>query len=174
MPTKKKTTGKKAVNEHPLFDFNIAKVTSYADNIETNRAKLSYLNYVKKEYELYRKNLKVDPELYSDGIPFSENIDIHIRYAQSNQEEELQRIKGKITWLKKREDFAALFDALMGMGFIPNPREKNKYLCDHFSWGDEEMTPDQLKQVRSDYKKRPELYKLSEEMERMLKYLKGD
>lgn len=133
---------------------------------------LEYLNYVLREFQLNKPRLDPNGEVKPN---FKEKIEIEIEYREKMTNVKRVTIHGeKIVWAKKREDFVALMEVLMNLNYILPKREKNKMLSDHFTWSDEEMIPEQLRQTRNGIKNKPELYKLSEQMEKIIRIFEGE
>lgn len=80
----------------------------------------------------------------------------------------------KIIWLKNKQDFIALFDKLMALGYIAYKKNRNEMLTKHFTWQDGEMTAEQLKHLKSNINNKPETYQLSDEMKIIIDQLKND
>lgn len=135
---------------------------------KTIEEQLEYLSYILKEYQLNKPRLDPNGEVKPN---FKDKIEIEIEYREKMLNGKQVTIHGeKIVWAKKREDFIALMEVLMNLNYILPKREKNKMLSDHFTWIDEEMTAEHIRQTRSNVKNKPELYKLSEEMEKIVSF----
>lgn len=148
---------------YDIMGFRLFAVMEICNNLKTVEEQTEYLNYVLREYLLNPPQLDPNGEIKPT---FKERIEIEIEYRERMLHGKHITVQGeKIVWAKKREDFVALMDVLMNLNFILSKREKNKMLCDHFTWSNEEMKPEQLRQTRNGIKNKPELYKLSEQME---------
>ena len=73
----------------------------------------------------------------------------------------------KIVWLKKKEDFVALFDKLFELGFFAYSKNKHQLLSKHFIWPKEEMDSGKLKHLKNNIKNKPETHQISEELKNL-------
>ena len=168
---KKKTTIKKKVvkknNQYEVYNFRFNEVKEHVDNLNTPEEKILYLEYVKKEKMNQSEGL--DLEFYVPGPTFVEKVENEIAFIKKESELKTKSIKpiestDKIVWLKNRQDFVALFDVLMNVGFVSYKKDKFVSLSKHFSWIDEEMTSEQLKHLKNNIKNKTEVYQVSAEM----------
>lgn len=179
--TKKKVTKQKKANtvksiNYDVYDFRFDEVKKHCDTLSTPEEKILYLEYVKKEKNNNRDGL--DLELYFNGPSFIEKIENEIDYIKTEMKLKNKDTKqgeriDKIVWLKNRQDFVALFDVLMNYGFISYKKDKDVTLSKHFSWMDEEMTPEKLKHLRNNVKNKAEVYQLSDEMKIVVEKLQN-
>lgn len=155
---------KRRVDECPTFNFNYEKVKEHCKSLKDVKEKLRYLNYVMKE----KKNSDgIDIELHFPGPTFIEKIKNEIKYYEKELKlTDPYKAEGydKIVWQKNRQDFAPLFNLLMQLGFISFRRNKWEMLCNHFTWNDGEMTPQQLKDALSNINHNPETHRVSDEI----------
>ncbi|KAF0146142.1 MAG: hypothetical protein FD143_3347 [Ignavibacteria bacterium] len=146
--------------------FLYEEVINECDKYKTVEEQIEYLKYVLKEFKINPPRLDPNGEVKPN---FKEKMEIEIEYREKMLNGKQVTVQGeKIVWAKKREDFVALMDVLMNLNFILPKREKNIMLSDHFTWVDEEMTAEHIRQTRNNIKNKPELYKLSEEMEKIV------
>ena len=164
---KKKAKNIESSKRYEVFNFKFDDVKKHCDTLSTPEDKILYLEYVKKEKS--NKTDGLDLELYFNGPSFIEKMENEIAYIKTEmklknkESKQVERID-KIVWLKNRQDFVALFDLLMNAGFISYKKDKYVTLSKHFSWVDDEMTPDQLKHLKNNIKNKAEVYQLSDEM----------
>lgn len=145
-------------------------VLEECSNYKAVEEQIDYLRYVLREYQINPPRLDPNGEIKPS---FKERIEIEIEYREKLLHGKQVTVQGeKIVWVKKREDFVALMDVLMNLNFILSKREKNIMLSDHFTWMDEEMTSEHLRQTRNGIKNKSELYKLSLEMEKIVNIFK--
>jgi hypothetical protein len=89
---------------------------------------------------------------------FVNNIEDNSSTESNNPEND------KIIWIKKKEDFIALFGKLLDQGFFTFRKDKYKLLCKHFKWIDGDMTPEQLKSLNNNIKNKSETHQISDEL----------
>lgn len=169
--TSKPKKQKRRVDECPTFNFNYEKVKEHCKSLKDVKERLLYLNCVLKE----KKNSDgIDIELHFPGPSFVDKIKNEIKYYEKEQKlTDPYSAEGydKIVWNKTKQDFAALFDLLMQLGFITYRKEKLKMLSNHFTWNDGEMTSEHLRQALNNIKNKKETHQLSDEMQRIINIL---
>ena len=163
MAKTKQSTKVKSELVFNLFNFDFDKVMGYCKKLKKTEDKILYLEYVLKE----RKNDDTpDIEAYF-GPSFEKKIKNEKRYLEKELKlKNPYKAEGydKIVWAKNRQDFAALFDVLGQLGYITYRKNKWEVLSNHFTWGDEEMTAEHLRQALNNIKNKPETHQLSDEM----------
>lgn len=132
------------------FNFDFDKVISYCESIKTTQKRIMYLEYVLKEKKNSSNDLDID--LYSNKEPFEKRIKSEIRFyrkqlklleEEPNKEQEIVSIEKsskqieKIVWLKNKQDLIFLFDQLIQFGFVPDRKDKDKFLFTHFTCEDQ-------------------------------------
>ncbi len=153
------------------FNFDYGKVMDYCKKLKNTEDKILYLEYVVKEK---KNDGSLDIEAYF-GPSFAEKIKNEKRYLEKELKlKNPYKAEGydKIVWAKNRQDFAPLFDLLMQLGFITFRRNKWEMLCNHFTWNDGEMKPEQLKDALSNIKNKPETHQLSDEIKFIIDNIK--
>jgi len=174
MAKKKRITNKDSVkrtDNYEVYNFSYDNVKKHCDSLNTPEEKIVYLEYAKKEKT--NNSVGLDLELYMQGPTFVQKIENEIAFIRKEMELKMKglpqpEINEKIVWLKNRQDFVALFDALMSAGFISYKKDKYVTLCKHFSWIDDEMKPEQLKHLRNNIKNKDFYYQESDEMKLIL------
>ncbi|MEW6195605.1 MAG: hypothetical protein AB1521_10670 [Bacteroidota bacterium] len=102
--------------------------------------------------EKKNSNNDLDIDLYSNKEPFEKRIKSEIRFYRKqlklleekpNKEQEIVSIEKsskqieKIVWLKNKQDLIFLFDQLIQFGFVPDRKDKDKFLFTHFTCEDQ-------------------------------------
>ena len=160
--TKRTIKGKSGIVFN-TFDFDFDKVMKYCRELKSTEDKILFLEYVMKEK---KNDDTMDIEAY-----FGPSFEEKIKNEKTFLEKELElknpyKAEGydKIVWAKNRQDFAALFDILGQLGYITYRKNKWEVLSNHFTWGDEEMTSEHLRQALNNIKNKPETHQLSDEI----------
>lgn len=159
------------MKEYDVKGFKYVEVIKHCDEFDDTEEQVKYLNYV-----LY-KWMNDRPELDPNGgmVPnFEERIKRDIEYREKflDSDGTEKTSNDKIIWAKNRQDFAALFDLLIQLGFISYRRKKWEMLCEHFTWNDGEMTPKQLKDALSNINHNSETHKTSDEISLIMDVLR--
>lgn len=148
------------------YNYNYESVMSYCNTLSGINEKLLYLEYVLKEKKNNSEVIEVD-KYFNFGTSFEEKISNEIRYLEKKIELcDPYRAKGyeKIVWQKNKQDFPALFNTMINLGFFTFRKNKWEMLSNHFTWNDGEMTAEQLKYLLSNINNKPETHQLSDEV----------
>lgn len=73
----------------------------------------------------------------------------------------------KIVWMKKREDFIALFNKLFDLGFFAYKKNKYQVLAKHFAWPDDIMNPENLRHLKNNIVNKSETHQISDELKKL-------
>jgi len=155
------------------FNFSYEKVMDFCGKLKKINEKILYLEYVLKEKKNNRDGFDLDE--YFPGTSFEDKIKNEIKYLRKELKltnPYMAEGYDKIVWAKNKQDFAPLFDLLMKLGFITFRKNKWKMLCNHFTWSDGEMTPQQLTDALSNINNKSETHQLSDEVEFIINNLK--
>lgn len=156
------------------FNFSYEKVMGFCEKLKKINEKILYLEYVLKEKKNNRDDFGLDD--YFPGIPsFEDKIKNEIKYLRKELKltnPYMAEGYDKIVWARNKQDFAPLFDLLMQLGFISFRKNKWEMLCNHFTWSDGEMTPQQLKDALSNINHNPETHKVSDEISQLMDLLR--
>lgn len=174
--TKNKTQSKTAKAEKwDTFNFNFESIMECCEKkFKRVNEKILYLEYVLKEKKNSSNGLDLD--IYFPGTAsFEEKIKNEIDYLYKELKlVDPYKAEGydKIVWAKNKQDFASLFDLFMQLGFISFRRNKWEMLCNHFTWNDGEMTPQQLKDALSNINHNPATHRVSDEISEIMDVLR--
>lgn len=171
--TKKTTEQQKKVTEYPKYNFNYEKIKAHCTTLKDIKEKLRYLKYVLKE----KKNSDgIDIDLHFPGPSFIDKIKNEIKYYKDElklTDPYMAEGYDKIVWARNKQDFPAIFDLLMRLGYITFRKNKWEMLCNHFTWNDGEMTPKQLKDALSNLNHNPETHQVSDDLANLMNTLKN-
>lgn len=134
-------SAKQGSEEFELFNFDFEKIKKHTESLETNKEKLLYLEYVKKE-KLNKEDV-LDVELFFNGPKFTDKIENEIKFIRSKMEldktQKYENEKGEgaaeLIWWKGTEgQLIYLYEELVKKNLIDGSQDDRKYvlLSKHF------------------------------------------